>query len=210
MPGCPAFVKRSGPLRELTVASHADDPRLVGRAAGTGSRHPTNQESSGRRGTVIVEVVLCVRAHQSRHCSGDPLRGPPSEHEPTATSRSAVDPPPKMSAVTDDDATIAHAHVSYPLWGVARRWSAQWLRQETVGHTCSMSQPQTLMIRTMTAESSRLPFVGWCARGAGPVMRPPCRWCATLARKYWGVSTRCGPGTYEGVAPGPHSPPRKY
>ena len=59
--------------------------------------------------------VVRLGTHPSRNCSGDPLRGPPSEHEPTAASRSAVDPPPKMSAPTDDYTTTAHALVAYPL-----------------------------------------------------------------------------------------------
>jgi Mycothiol maleylpyruvate isomerase N-terminal domain len=77
--------------------------RVTVRALG-GSTH---SRRGGPVGTIAV-VGLGAPADPSRHCSGDPLRGPPREHEPVAASRSAVHPPPRVPASTDNHATFAH------------------------------------------------------------------------------------------------------
>jgi hypothetical protein len=73
-------------------------------------------------GTIAV-VGLGAPADPSRHCSGDPLRGPPREHEPAAASRSAVHPPPIVPASTDNHATFAHVS-SVPVQGTPSRREA--------------------------------------------------------------------------------------
>jgi hypothetical protein len=73
-------------------------------------------------GTIAV-VGLGAPADPSRHSSGDPLRGPPREHEPAAASRSAVHPPPIVPASTDNHATFAHVS-SVPVQGTPSRGEA--------------------------------------------------------------------------------------
>jgi hypothetical protein len=73
-------------------------------------------------GTIPV-VGLGAPADPSRHCLGDPLRRPPREHEPVAASRSAVHPPPRVPASTDNHATFAHVS-SVPVQGTPSRREA--------------------------------------------------------------------------------------